>query len=1024
MKHNYLYPKILLSGLMTCGVLLIFGLPGVLAEASARLSLRETQRDLGRIPRDRRIVVKFEFRNLGDADLLLYRVKGSCDCISARAPAESRFAPGKGGEIEVTVDTEGVFGRQRKTVLIESNDPLQPRAELEILFEAEAPDAPCLSIPERVITLGRIEPENTEALSFDFIYANLGRRALEVKFDGLPAGVSISGELASPLAPGSSALLRGLWRAPRDARGLIETSLSLSSNDPKESQVPLKIRAWGGGSAKPVLEARRWRFVAAAGESQTAVWLVPKIEEPKTLKIPSFLVLEGLAPRGDGLCEMKLGLGAPAGGHGTIFWSGVLESPSWTLGLEILGIWGDPVNEPLSLEIRGDSGESKARPVDAGVFKEGMSQRPLRLKNSGRAVIAGPLRLRAGELEMRAGFSSLEPGAETEGVLEVSIPPRVAGGFEARRQELRGAGLAIEIHYKILGAAQPELELSQSLLDFGAVPSGALRKSQITLRNSGLAPLEIQRLIAVGAGPGPGLELPVLAPQSLAPQASLTLPLSFTAGSEMGLVCGELMLRSSDPRGSRSIPYSAWVEPPPGAKLLRISYESDRAGELEPCGCGGVEQVGGFPRLVSAHRRLAAGSFFLFAGGLLDAKKTGESEDYRDRRRSLIFQQLQGLGLGAWTLAPSDLGAGVEALRALQARPQAPALVSANLAGELRDLVQSAVVLRSPDQALIISGVTDPGLLSAASRQRFNVSEPAAALRAAFKKVDPKRSLGPRVVLASCGTERARELCEELRGAADLVIVGLAEAPFEDPRRIAGVLMVANAERGKRLAVVDIASDPSSSEVLAWSGFHERLSARWADEPSISAALKAWRRELASLPPHSTPSREGEPRYLGEKSCRRCHEPESRLWEQSRHAHAMASLRASESRFDPSCTVCHSVGQGEASGFQRLDLSPELAEVQCEACHGPGERHAANPPDGMGGGQRMASLGLESCRRCHNPEHSPKFDAARYWRRIGHGHKALIRLWDRDGDGALSDEELEIYEAFRRDHSGSKPEDD
>ena len=82
--------------------------------------------------------------------------------------------------------------------------------------------------------------------------------------------------------------------------------------------------------------------------------------------------------------------------------------------------------------------------------------------------------------------------------------------------------------------------------------------------------------------------------------------------------------------------------------------------------------------------------------------------------------------------------------------------------------------------------------------------------------------------------------------------------------------------------------------------------------------------------------------------------------------------------FNEECVGCHVVGFGRKGGFANAKATPELANVQCEACHGPGSIHAESPAAGYG------AAGARSCLRCHDPQNSPEFDFYSYWPKIRH----------------------------------------
>jgi Zn finger protein HypA/HybF involved in hydrogenase expression len=101
----------------------------------------------------------------------------------------------------------------------------------------------------------------------------------------------------------------------------------------------------------------------------------------------------------------------------------------------------------------------------------------------------------------------------------------------------------------------------------------------------------------------------------------------------------------------------------------------------------------------------------------------------------------------------------------------------------------------------------------------------------------------------------------------------------------------------------------------------------------------------------------GEPSYVGAKGCKMCHIKQFKSWEATKMAQSFEVLKpgvkAEEKKLagldaqadytaDPECLPCHTTGYGEPGGFVSLAETPELAGVQCESCHGPGERYLAD----------------------------------------------------------------------------------
>tara|TARA_Y100001933_G_scaffold76275_4_gene77657 strand:+ start:45430 stop:45822 length:393 start_codon:yes stop_codon:yes gene_type:complete len=97
--------------------LLAFGVQA--QEKTAKIEFKTETIDYGEIEKGSDGVRVFEFKNTGDAPLVISDVKSSCGCTIPKKP-EKPIMPGETGEIQVKYDTKRV-GPIRKAVTVTSN---------------------------------------------------------------------------------------------------------------------------------------------------------------------------------------------------------------------------------------------------------------------------------------------------------------------------------------------------------------------------------------------------------------------------------------------------------------------------------------------------------------------------------------------------------------------------------------------------------------------------------------------------------------------------------------------------------------------------------------------------------------------------------------------------------------------------------------------------------------------------------------------------------------------------------------
>ncbi len=126
-------------------------------------------------------------------------------------------------------------------------------------------------------------------------------------------------------------------------------------------------------------------------------------------------------------------------------------------------------------------------------------------------------------------------------------------------------------------------------------------------------------------------------------------------------------------------------------------------------------------------------------------------------------------------------------------------------------------------------------------------------------------------------------------------------------------------------------------------------------------------------------------KYAGSKTCSSvgCHQFEYVVWSQNQHSHAYETLVEKGAQYDPECVVCHVVGYDDMSGFQTAEKTPDLENVGCEYCHGPGSAHNKNPYENK---MTVIEDKIKLCLKCHTPEHSGGFAGheQEYLQKINH----------------------------------------
>lgn len=109
--------------------------------------------------------------------------------------------------------------------------------------------------------------------------------------------------------------------------------------------------------------------------------------------------------------------------------------------------------------------------------------------------------------------------------------------------------------------------------------------------------------------------------------------------------------------------------------------------------------------------------------------------------------------------------------------------------------------------------------------------------------------------------------------------------------------------------------------------------------------------------------------YVGSAKCAECHnKPDTAIYDRfrkfSRKSQAYQSVKRMKGlspKEREGCYRCHTTGYGKPTGFVSPEKTPHLADVGCEACHGPGKLHTQS----MDMAHIVRKVTIDVCEKCH-----------------------------------------------------------
>jgi hypothetical protein len=448
--------------------------------------------------------------------------------------------------------------------------------------------------------------------------------------------------------------------------------------------------------------------------------------------------------------------------------------------------------------------------------------------------------------------------------------------------------------------------------------------------------------------------------------------------------------------------------PPPVVlgERLRLIVTGSMLGRLEPCGCADG-QLGGLPRRLTYIQEVH-GADLLLEGGDLVSGDTPLDLEKAQTALNVLFGLHESTRYDALGVGRNDLRLPLAEWGRILTENQATVVAADLECGDTpfkpRAFVEKEV--RGTKVRVVSLTMRLPDLKGRLPDQKgdplpLQLLAPAAGWA---RGLEGAADSTLRVLMVHDEPDRVRALARELKPRPDLAI-GIDDWYHEPPgsaELAGGVPVVFPGIRGRFLVEVELGrtQDGSAlpryeivplraSETKPNAGQDEAARAMLLTHRAIVADAKLREAMARQLP---TPNGQS---YVGTKKCGECHKDDLATWQSSKHALAWKTLDDAEKdpkRYGwpvtkyPDCVGCHVVGYRQQSGFVNDEETPDLKDVGCEQCHGPGSAHAKAPKTAKMG---RVGDGAPStvCAQCHDFEQSPTFDYTSRWAIIKHGKK-------------------------------------
>jgi 2',3'-cyclic-nucleotide 2'-phosphodiesterase (5'-nucleotidase family) len=418
---------------------------------------------------------------------------------------------------------------------------------------------------------------------------------------------------------------------------------------------------------------------------------------------------------------------------------------------------------------------------------------------------------------------------------------------------------------------------------------------------------------------------------------------------------------------------------------INIAYSGNVLGYYEPCGCLETgEQLGGLHKksLYLEHYKKDHGDVVVVDSGDLMNEESELSEDVLKSAKlkaDLLVRIYKAAGIDAVAIGELDLVLGLDYLKELEQKYNFP-FVSANLVDKNNKPIFKRYIIKKVNGKNV--GVF--GIIGDTSEMTTKVTEAtngAATVQDALQTAESivKELAGKvdyMIALTHQGTNRDWVLARRIKGI-DLVVGGHDKQSTKEPNVAENTLIVQAGEKAQHLGMLEVSTDGAKTAHNMLVPFGDSM----ASDPKIKAMISEYNDKVADMYNDPVNNKPAAATTLKLMACEPCHANQVKIWKTTDHAKAYDTLVKKSKQFDPDCLACHTTRFEQPEGFSMKQQQPELANIQCETCHGFAKEHLSSMKPIPTPKPAMAL-----CLKCHTPYRAPDFEknAKKVFEKIKH----------------------------------------